>query len=842
MDIAAWLRSLGLEQYEPAFRENDVDAGVLPRLTSEDLKDIGVTSVGHRRRMLDAIAVLQGEADDKRQVPPADQASTAQQAPAAAAVPSAERRQLTIMFVDLVGSSALSGRLDPEQMREVIRAYQNAVAGEITRFEGHVAKYMGDGVLAYFGYPRAHEDDAERAVLAGLSAIQAISRLRTPDREALAVRIGIATGLVVIGDLIGEGAAREEAVVGETPNLAARLQTLASPNELLIGPITRQLVGGAFELEELGPQALKGFAVPVPVWRVSGTRSVESRFEARTSGLTPMVGREQEVALLFERWQQAKDREGQAVLLSGEPGIGKSRTTRAVVEQVEADLHIRLRFQCSPHYSSTAFHPFVEHFERTAGFARDDTPSSKLDKLEALLAQGTERVSEVAPLIAAMLAIPTDGRYPPLAFTPQRQRELTIETLVEQLLGLARQKPVLCIFEDLHWADPTTLEVLGPTIDRIGAARVLLLLTFRPEFVPPWKGQPHITAYSLNRLARRQSAALAEKVTGGKRLPPEVLDQIVDKTDGVPLFVEELTKTVLEAGFLQEEADRYVLDGPLPPLAIPSTLRDSLVARLDRLAPVKEVAQIGAAIGREFSYELLAAVGHLRDNELRDALAQLAAAELVFARGTPPAAVCTFKHALVQDAAYRTLLRSKRQQLHARIAEFSWSSFPMSRHGRRSCSPVTTGRLGSRSAPSTSGRWLVGRRLPGRNTPKQTAILPVRWPWSARSHPRASACAKRHSCCWTRGRLSMCSRALVPSRPGASPRRRSGSASHSVTASCTSVHGGLIGTSGPCPESFPQRQSAPTSWSVWPSAGPPRCDCRPVMLAGRPAPYAGKWR
>ena len=463
MDIAAWLRSLGLEQYEPAFHENAVDAGLLPRLTSEDLKDIGVISVGHRRRMLDAIAVLQSEAAGARQ------ASTVDHVPATTtAAPGAERRQLTIMFVDLVGSSALSSRLDPEQMREVIRAYQNAVSGEITRFEGRVAKYMGDGVLAYFGYPKAHEDDAERAVLAGLSAIPTTNGLCTPDGEALAVRVGIATGLVVIGELIGEGAAREEAVVGETPNLAARLQTVASPDELLIGPMTRRLVGGAFELEELGPQALKGFALPVPVWRVSGIRSVESRFEARASELTPMVGREQEVALLLERWQQAKDREGQAVLLSGEPGIGKSRIAQAVVEQVEADPHIRLRFQCSPHYTTTAFHPFVEHFERAAGFARDDTPSTKLDKLEVVLAQGTERVSEVAPLLTAMLAIPTDERYPRLAYTPQRQRELTIEALVEQLLGLARQKPVLCIFEDLHWADPTTLEVLGPTIDRIG--------------------------------------------------------------------------------------------------------------------------------------------------------------------------------------------------------------------------------------------------------------------------------------------------------------------------------------------------------------------------------------
>ena len=375
MDLAAWLRSLGLEQYEPAFRENDVDAGLLPKLTSEDLKDIGVTSVGHRRRLLEAVAVLRDDPDGGRQVPTDDHQSR----PAPSATPGAERRQLTIMFVDLVGSSALSGRLDPEDMREVIRAYQNAVAGEITRFEGHVAKYMGDGVLAYFGYPRAHEDDAERAVLAGLTAIQAIGKLCTPEGEALAARIGIATGLVVIGDLIGEGAAREEAVTGETPNLAARLQTLAEPNAVLIGPMTQRLIAGAFELQELGPHMLKGFASPVLVWRVTGTHSVGSRFEARASGLGPMVGRDQEVALLLQRWQQAKDREGQAVLLSGEPGIGKSRITRAVVEQVEADAHIRLRYQCSPHYTATAFHPFVEQFERTAGFTRDDTSATKLD-------------------------------------------------------------------------------------------------------------------------------------------------------------------------------------------------------------------------------------------------------------------------------------------------------------------------------------------------------------------------------------------------------------------------------------------------------------------------------
>ena len=364
-----------------------------------------------------------------------------------------------------------------------------------------------------------HVAQIRKACLAGLTAIQAIGRLRTPDGETLAARVGIATGVVIIGDLIGEGAAQEEAVVGETPNLAARLQALAQPDAVLIGPATRRLIGGAFELEDLGPQVLKGFTDPVPAWRVTGTRSVESRFEARTTGLSLLVGREQEVALLLDRWEQVKDGEGHAVLLSGEPGIGKSRIVRAICEYAEPEAHLRLRYQCSPHYTSTAFHPVIEQLERAAGLARDDPDPAKLEKLDALLAQGIERVSEAAPLIATLLSIPTDGRYPPLAHSPQRQRELTIEALVEQLLGLARRKPVLCIFEDLHWADPSTLDVLGPVIDRIGSARVLLLLTCRPEFASPWTSRSHVTLHSLKRLGRRQSATLVEGVTGGKALP-----------------------------------------------------------------------------------------------------------------------------------------------------------------------------------------------------------------------------------------------------------------------------------------------------------------------------------
>lgn len=673
-DIAAWLKSLGLGRYARAFRDNDVDAEVLPRLTADDLTGLGVASVGHRRKLLDAIAALRA---GDTSAPFASAGPVATPSPPPAHRPrGAERRQLTVMFADLVGSTALSARLDPEEMGQVLGTYQDAVAGAVARFGGHVAKLMGDGALAYFGWPRAHEDDAERAALAGLTALQAVGRLRTPDGEILAARVGIATGLVVIGDLVGEGAAQEEAVVGGTPNLAARLQALAQPGTVLIGPATRRLIGGAFDLDDLGPQALKGLADPVPTWRVVGRRSVESRFEARATGLTPLVGREQEVVLLLDRWRRARDGEGQAVLLSGEPGVGKSRVVRTVCERVEVEPHLRLRYQCSPHHGSTAFHPFAEQLERAAGFARDDTPAVRLDKLEALLTRETGRAGEAAPLLAAMLSIPADGRHPPLAHGPERQRELTIEALVERLLGLARRQPVLCAFEDLHWADPSTLDVLDQVVDQIGAARVLLLMTGRPEFAPPWRGGSRITAHPLGRLTRRQSAALAERVTGGKALPPEVLEEIVARTDGVPLFVEELTKTVLESGLLRDAGDRYVTTGPLPPPAIPSTLHDSLMARLDRSAPMREVAQVGAAIGREFPHDLLAAVAPTGAAALDAALAELVASGLVTRRGTPPQAVYTFKHALVQDAAYQSLLKGKRRPLHGHVADVLERRFP----------------------------------------------------------------------------------------------------------------------------------------------------------------------
>jgi len=676
MDIAAWLRDLGLERYAPAFDANDIDATVLPSLTGDDLEKLGITSVGHRRKLLDAIADLR--------VPPslagASLAATTntnkpgervEQLPA-----QAERRQITVLFCDLVGSAELSARLDPEDMSELLRIYRSCCAETIARWDGYIAKFMGDGVLAYFGWPRSHEDDAERAVRAGLELVAAVGRLDLGEDIPLGARMGIATGQVVAGDLIGEGDAQERNVVGDTPNLAARLQSLASPNAIVIAPDTRRLLGSLFEFRDLDPLVVKGFAQPVLACEVLRATAAESRFEALRAQQTPLVGREEVIGVLLRRWQQAKEGEGQVVLLSGEPGIGKSRIGATLLERLTGEPHVRLRYFCSPYHSDSPLHPFINQLKRAACFEPNDPPRTKLDNLETLFAPSTKKLAEDVQLVAELMSIPTEERYPPLKLSPQQKKERTLATLLDNLESLAAKSPVLIIFEDVHWVDPTSLEALERMVDCVERWPVLLVITFRPEFQPPWVELTHVTLHRLKKLNRRESATLLDRLTAGKPLPREVAEQIIAHTDGVPLFMEELTKTVLESALLEEQADRYVLTGPLPPLAIPTSLQASLMARLDRLASLKDVAQIGAAIGREFSYELLAAVAGRSEADLQRALDQLIVAGLIFRRGAPPRVSLQFKHALVQDAAYATLLRSRRQELHARIARVLEEAFP----------------------------------------------------------------------------------------------------------------------------------------------------------------------
>jgi class 3 adenylate cyclase/tetratricopeptide (TPR) repeat protein len=668
MDVCEWLRGLGLIRYTQAFRDNNIDDRVLRRLTVEDLRDLGVASVGHRRRLLDAIKALSDEG--LSELPPAESR-------APAPVGEAERRQLSVMFCDLVGSTALAAQLDPEDLRDLIAAYRKCITDAVARFEGFIAQYLGDGVLVYFGYPQAHEDDAERAVKAGLAAVAAVDNIKGQVAGQLKARVGIATGLVVVGEQMGAGDSQERAAIGETPNLAARLQAVAAPGEVVISASTRRLVGGMFDCPSLGSIEVKGMPQPVEAWQVRGELAGISRFEAlRAGALTPLVGRQEEIELLLRRWHQAKMGEGRVVLLAGEPGIGKSRIAESLLGKLEGQPHTRLRYFCSPHHINSALHPFIVQLERAAGFERGDGDGARLDKLEALLKPTARNVPHDLALIAELLAVPVDGSYPAIEVSAQQKREMTLTALLNQLEGIAALSPVLMVLEDAHWIDPTSLDLLDRMVARVASLPMLLVMTFRPEFQPTWVGQPHVTMLPLSRLGRRDGTGIIAGVTKGKALPDAVAEQILARTDGVPLFIEELTSTLLESGLMRETLDRYVLDGPLPPLAIPATLQASLVARLDRLATVKDVAQIGAAIGREFSHELIAAVASLSPVDLDAGLERLTASGLISRRGTPPSATYAFKHALVQDAAYATLLRSRRQQLHANIAKVLVKQFP----------------------------------------------------------------------------------------------------------------------------------------------------------------------
>src|SRR5271167_703284 len=677
IDVASWLQQLGLAQYEPAFRDNEVDGDVLPDLTAEDLIGLGVTLIGHRRKLLSAIAALGAAAPA-----PAPTATPASAPPPAPAPAQAERRQLTVMFCDLVGSTALSAGMDPEDLRDVIASYQNRCSAVIRRYDGFVAKYMGDGILVYFGYPRAHEDEAERSVRVGLDIVDAMAELNAavprPPGVELAVRIGIATGPVIVGDQIGEGTASETAVVGETPNLAARLQALAQPNQIVVSAATRAMLGDHFDLEDLGASDLRGFAEPVPVWRVLSARDVESRFAAtRTGSSAPLVGRQEEMGLLLRAWESSCQGRGQVVLIQGEAGVGKSRLVEGLREAAGKD-HIWVAIRCSPFHTASAFHPIIEHLKRVFGWQPEDTAQQHLAKLEAGLGGFTTLpLAESVRLFADLMSVPLpEDRYPRLAMTAQQQRDATLDAIVAWLIELAEGTPVLMAWEDLHWADPTTLETLGMLIEQVPTAALLVVATYRPELTPPWPQRSHMTPITLNRLERPEVETMVGHLAGGRSLPGEVVDHIVAKADGVPLYVEELTKAILGSGVLEARGDIYVLTGALAQLHIPETLQDSLMARLDRAPQLREVAQLGSVLGREFSYDMISALTGLEEEMLQSGLGQLVVDELLYQRGRPPRSRYLFKHALIQDAAYQSLLKRTRQQYHERAAKLLEDRFP----------------------------------------------------------------------------------------------------------------------------------------------------------------------
>jgi TOMM system kinase/cyclase fusion protein len=595
--------------------------------------------------------------------------------------PDAERRQLTVMFCDLVDSTTLSSQLDPEDYRELVRAYQRVCTEVIQRYDGHIAQLLGDGLLIYFGYPHAHEDDAQRAVRTGLGILDVMGDLNTRlQREKgiqLALRMGIHTGLVVVGEMGGAGR-QEQLALGEVPNIASRIEGLAQPNSIAVSEATHRLVQGYFDCQDLGAQTLRGVAEPVHVYRVLQESGARGRLDvAVTRGLTPLVGREQEVGLLLERWAQVKAGHGHVVLLTGDAGIGKSRLVQMLKEHVAHEPHTRWECRSSEYSQNTALFPLTDLFQRILQWQHDETPDEKLGKLEHALSQYRLPLEESVPLFAPLLSLPLpEHHYPPLNLSPQRQRQKTLETIVAILLELAEPQPVLFILEDLHWTDPTTLEFLNLVIEQIPTTSILTVLTCRPHFQPAWHHRSYLTEITVHRLSHAQVEQIVNRITDGKTFPAEVLQQILTKTDGVPLFVEEITKAILESGQLKALDEHYEFTGSLRTLTIPATLQDSLMARLDRLMTAKVIAQLGATIGRQFSYALLQAVAQLDEMMLQHELGRLVEAEIVYHRGVPPQATYTFKHALIQDTAYQSLLKSTRQQYHHRIAQVLEAQFP----------------------------------------------------------------------------------------------------------------------------------------------------------------------
>jgi class 3 adenylate cyclase/predicted ATPase len=664
-DLQQWLEQIGLAQYADVFAKNDIDRETLPELNEQDLEKLGV-SLGHRKKLLKAISEA---------FPSSLQASKFVETPSAirTANARAERRHLTVLLCDLVGSTALSARLDPEDLRKVLREFQRCCGDAIRRYEGHIARFMGDGVLAYFGFPTAHEDNAERAVKAALEMVDSVSGLAIPIAEKLEVRIGIASGLVVVGDLIGEGPAREFALVGDAPNLAARLQALAEPNQIFVAPRTRHLLGKLFEFVDVGEHDIRGLERPIHVWRVLAPGSVSSRFEARQSShLTPLIGRQAELGLLQKQYSKAKRGKGQVVLVSGEPGIGKSRLIMELRNRLVGERYGFLSFQCSSYHTSSALHPFIHYLERAAGTSRDNSPAARLDKLEALVSRQTEQAKSIVPLLAILLSIPTKDRYAPPELTPEQLKNRTFSALLALLQASAEQQPTILLFEDVHWADPTSLELLERIRDNAKTWRMLVILLHRPDLTLPWAEQPHVTSLTINRLDLVQVSSIIASLTEGDVLPRTVIDQILAKTDGVPLFVEEMTKAVVESAIGGPHEEH---SGAPSMLMVPDTLHDSLMARLDQLAPVKTVAQIAAVIGREFSFELLRTVAPFSEGEVEAAVDRLLASGLVFRSGHVSEQSFVFKHALVRDEAYASLLHDQRRKLHGRIAESLCTDF-----------------------------------------------------------------------------------------------------------------------------------------------------------------------